>query len=92
MYKTLKNIENTPIKKVDIMNININDKVIIHYKSLILIEDIHFKYKLRTKIIGSEEEVAQSLCEALSLNYFLKEIRVFPFIVLGVELTAHSDS
>jgi hypothetical protein len=44
MYKTLNNIENTPIKKVDIMNININDKVIIHYKSYILIEDIHFKY------------------------------------------------
>ncbi len=55
-------------------------------------EDIHFKYKLRSKIIGSEEEVSQSLCEALPLYHFLKEIRVFPFVVLGVELTAHSDS
>lgn len=46
MLNSLKNIENTSyiINNTSYKEMNLKNKVIIHYNSYILIEDIHFKY------------------------------------------------
>jgi len=53
---------------------------------------LHFINQLCFDIFSSKVELDEGVCEPLTFNYLLQQVGVLALIVLGIELTAHSDA